>query len=145
MDSFLLTRFSFLFISADNSSAITEHRKVRLHYLKYSLEKKLILRRKDSYLLSPFALVWANSNYYLVCNYDPYDDISHFRIDKMRDIEILTEQAKPAPENFDVYSYTNSRIFMFGGDARPVTLRFIFSMRTLEMKSITVSHGISSV
>ena len=103
--------------------AITEHKKISLYYFRYSLDKKLVLRKQKKYLVSPYALVWANSNYYLVCNYDPFDDISHFRVDKMRDIEILDEQAKPAPDHFDAYEYTNSRIYMFGGEVTPVTLR----------------------
>ena len=39
-------------------------------------------------------MVVCNGFYYLVANYDKYDDISHYRIDKMEDVKILEEKAK---------------------------------------------------
>ena len=62
--------------------AISSKVQVEFTYLKYNLEKKLVSKRSVRYLVNPYALVFANGNYYLICNYDAYDNISYYRVDK---------------------------------------------------------------
>jgi predicted DNA-binding transcriptional regulator YafY len=68
-------------------------------------------------------MVCANEQHYLVCNYDAHDQISHYRIDRIKDIEIVQENIKPLPKGFDVQSYTDQSVYMFGGKAETVTLK----------------------
>ena len=80
--------------------AISKGRKVRFHYTEYGLDKKLHLRARPDgspreYVISPYQMAAQEGKYYLICNYDKYDDISNYRVDRIKDLEILDEPAKP--------------------------------------------------
>lgn len=80
--------------------AISKKRKVTFHYLEYGTDKKLHCKtRQDGtvreYLISPYQMAAKEGKYYLICNYDKYDDISNYRIDRITDIRILDEPVKP--------------------------------------------------
>ena len=51
-------------------------------------------------LLNPYAMVIRNGFYYLICNKDNYDDMTHYRIDRMTDIEV-TDKAVKSPRELD--------------------------------------------
>ena len=40
-------------------------------------------------------MVAVNDKYYLICNVDKYDNVAHFRVDRMTDIKMLQEKVKP--------------------------------------------------
>lgn len=69
--------------------AIEQKKKVKLSYLHYGLDKKQHETR--IYTLSPFEMVYMNERYYLICvpDHDPHTRL--YRIDRMRDIQILDE------------------------------------------------------
>ena len=69
--------------------AIEQKKKVRLSYLHYGLDKKQ--HKTSTYTLSPFEMVYMNERYYLICvpDHDPHTRL--YRIDRMRDIQILDE------------------------------------------------------
>ena len=55
------------------------------HYLEYHTDKKLHKRRNKNgkvreYIINPYQLVAKEGKYYLICNYDKYDDISNYPI-----------------------------------------------------------------
>ena len=71
--------------------AIDKRRKVRFHYLEYHTDKKLHKRRNKigkvrEYIINPYQLVAKEGKYYLICNYDKYDDISNYRVDRITDL-----------------------------------------------------------
>ena len=113
-----------IFLNADIiEEAIDKKCKVSFTYLTYDFDKKLKPRRERKYLVNPYAMVCANEQYYLVCNYDAHDKISHYRIDRIKDIEIIEERIKPPPKEFNAQAYTDQAIYMFGGKAEVVTLK----------------------
>ena len=71
--------------------------------------------------MSPYAMMWHEDRYYLVGNYDKYDNISHFRIDRMKKVEVLEEKARPFSEVssytdfFDTADYARKVFKMFSG------------------------------
>ena len=65
--------------------AIQKNRAISFHYMKYNHSKELIKRRDKRYSIHPFHIVYANENFYLICLNDHYDELSHYRIDKMLD------------------------------------------------------------
>lgn len=69
--------------------AIEQKKKVRLSYLHYGLDKKQ--HKTSTYTLSLFEMVYMNERYYLICvpDHDPHTRL--YRIDRMRDIQILDE------------------------------------------------------
>lgn len=90
--------------------AISLSRKVSFHYLEYGTDKKLHKKKRPDgtvreYIISPYQMAAKEGKYYLICNYDKYDDISNYRIDRIADIKILDEQAKP----FEKLKWSNGR------------------------------------
>ena len=72
----------------------------------------------------------ANGRYYLIGNYDKYDNISHYRVDRIIDIEVLETPQKPKKEikevenGFNLFRHMSEHIYMFSGDSATVTFRF---------------------
>ena len=40
-------------------------------------------------------VLFFKEEYYLIANVDKYDNVSHYRVDRIRDIEIVDVSAKP--------------------------------------------------
>ena len=65
---------------------------------------------------------------YLIGNYDKYDNIAHFRIDRMTDVRMLTEKIKPmkqVPEvahGLNLPKHMAEHIYMFSGEAVDVVM-----------------------
>ncbi len=47
------------------------------------------------YIINPYQMAAKEGKYYLICNYDKYNDISNYRIDRIAKIKILDEPVKP--------------------------------------------------
>ncbi|MDD6484049.1 MAG: WYL domain-containing protein [Clostridiales bacterium] len=104
--------------------AIIGKKKISFTYLKYDFDKKLKPRKTEPYIVSPFSMVAANERYYMIGKCDFHkNDISHFRIDKIKNIKILDETADAAPKDFSLSSYTDSAVFMYGGECGRVTFK----------------------
>ena len=94
-------------------------------------------RRKEPYIYNPYQIVMSNGYFYLVGNYDKYDTISHYRIDKMTNMEILDEERKPAREvkgmehGLDLPKHMAEHVYMFSGESVTVLLRT--SQRSMDM------------
>ncbi|MDR0405655.1 MAG: WYL domain-containing protein, partial [Clostridiales bacterium] len=102
--------------------AVSRGVRARFDYLRYDLNKTLVPRREEKYTVSPYAIVWANEKYYLICYYGKYGAISHFRIDKIKSIELTTEKAVPLPKGFSPYDYAKASIYMYGNEIARITL-----------------------
>ena len=66
-----------------------------------------------------------DENYYLIAHDAAEDKIKHFRVDKMGDIQILSDVKREGNalfERFDIADYTNKTFSMFGGREETVTL-----------------------
>ncbi|MCB6603797.1 WYL domain-containing protein, partial [Erysipelatoclostridium ramosum] len=59
------------------------------------MDLKLHKRRERPYIVNPYEMMVSNGHYYLIGNYDAYDNISHYRMDKIRNVVILKEIRKP--------------------------------------------------
>ena len=46
-------------------------------------------KEKDSVVLSPYATLWAEGDYYILGREEKSEELTHFRIDHMKDIVIL--------------------------------------------------------
>ncbi|MCR5092923.1 MAG: WYL domain-containing protein [Lachnospiraceae bacterium] len=107
-------------------SAISQNKKIRFEYFKWNIEKKLERRKDKIYEVSPWALMWDNENYYLVA-YDPEEDIiKHYRVDKMRNIEVSRDrrEGRELFNKLDIASYTRKNFNMVGGEETNVKLEF---------------------
>ncbi len=112
------------------NEAIVNHKKINLKYYRHILEDgKQIKYSEKSRLISPYALIWQDDRYYLVGNYEKYDNLIHLRLDRMKKVEITDMPARPFSEvseysdTFDVSDYTAKAFNMFGGKLKKIELR----------------------
>ena len=114
--------------------AIERNRQVVFHYGDYGTDKKLHLReRKDGkpreYLVNPYQMVATNGRYYLIANVERHDNISHYRVDHIRDIEITDTPAKPQRKveglenGLDLPKHMAEHVYMFAGESQRVIMR----------------------
>lgn len=103
--------------------AISKGKKVAFTYNAYDIDKKLHPRREEKYIVNPYQIAATNGRYYLICNYDKYDDISNYRIDRITNIELLDEQVKPKPTDWTLPKHMTEHIYMFSGMSESVVFR----------------------
>lgn len=109
--------------------AISKGKKISFSYLQYGIDFKLHPKRSIRYVVSPYQMISNKGKYYLVGNYDEYDDISHYRLDRITDVEILNENRKPMKtikglENgLSISNYIAEHVYMYSGESIRVKLR----------------------
>lgn len=103
--------------------AISEKKKITFKYFDYNIRKQKVYR-DGLRTCSPYALAWNEERYYLIAHYEKYGGISHFRVDKMEDVEITDEPCEKKPKDFRLSEYLKSTFSMFSGDDTEVQLLF---------------------
>ena len=117
---------SIYYIVDDIHYAISHNRKIRFEYYKWNLRKEMEKRKDKVYEVSPWALMWDDENYYLVA-YDPEENIiKHYRVDKMRNIDVSRDrrEGRDLFNKLDIASYTRKNFNMVGGEETDVKLEF---------------------
>lgn len=79
-------------------------------------------------MISPYQMAVKEGKYYLICNYDKYDDISNYRLDRIMDLKILDEPVKPFDhlkwangQTLDLATYMKEHPYMYAsGNVRAV-------------------------
>jgi len=108
-------------------TAISRNRQISFRYFHYTVNKKKKFRKDGKrYITSPYALTWDNENYYLITYSEKYQDFTHYRVDKMMDIEITNYPRVRLPQdvNFNVAEYSRKVFNMFGGEEETVKIQF---------------------
>lgn len=132
--------------------AIKSNRKIGFRYLEYNTDKKKKLRF-DGYrfVLSPYALTWASDKYYLVANNSKYDNLTHYNIDRMTEVEILDEKRRDFSEvseyrnSFNIAEYTRNLHGMMTGKIESVEIRFSKELTTAVIDKFGVDLTIKDI
>ena len=115
-----------IFIGIDRIyAAIAQGKQISFQYMEWDEHRNLVLRKDgDKSHISPWALVWDNEFYYLVA-FDPArDSLRHYRVDKMKQIEIEDGQR----EGYELFkkagtrAYAEQRFSMYEGVKEAVTV-----------------------
>ncbi len=107
--------------------AIAQNRQISFRYFRYTVDKKREFRKEGKrYITSPYALSWDNENYYLITFSEKYQNFTHYRVDKMNDIQItrLPRIKLPDDVEFNAAEYSKKVFYMFGGEEQTVMLKF---------------------
>lgn len=131
IDSSSKTHNEELFYNIDQiNSAIEQGKKIKFTYSKKLLrEGRQIITESKERVVSPYAMTWQFDYYYLIGNYDKYDNLMNLRIDRIHKVEITDEPIRHFSEvsdyrdSFDVADYTKKLFGMFGGNMQEVKLR----------------------
>ncbi len=107
--------------------AIARGKQIRFRYFDYDIRKEKVYRRGGGeYRVSPFALTWAEENYYLVAYSAERGQLRHYRVDRMSDLR-ETEDPVEGLDTFraeEIARYTTRVFGMFRGEERQLRLRF---------------------
>ncbi len=126
-----------LFLTIETlDEAISRKKQVSFIYNEFGTDKKLHPRLNGEgkireYIINPYQIAAVNGRYYLICNYDKYDEVSNYRVDRITDIKILDTPQKPMKEvkglenGFDLPKHMAEHIYMFSGESDIV----IFSLK----------------
>lgn len=108
--------------------AISQGRKVSFKYLEYGTDKRQHIKTRNDgtervYIISPYQMAAKEGKYYLICNYGKYDDISNYRLDRITELKILDEPAKPFEHlkwangrTLDLATYMKEHPYMYASD-----------------------------
>ena len=109
-----------------------EHKpeKISFKYLKHSisdLKKQAERRNGATYIVSPFALLINDGNYYLLAFDDRAQKMLTYRVDRIKNVSPVGEPREGKEEfaKIDLKTYTQRVFAMFGGEQTRVTIRFI--------------------
>ncbi len=117
-----------VFYSVDTlHEAIRKKKEIRFRYFEYKPDKSRLYRNGgEPYIVSPYAMTVAENNYYLVAHDSKREGLSHYRIDRMSEIEIceepIKELSKVMGENFNIGEYYRKNFSMFAGESAQVHL-----------------------
>ena len=105
------------------NEAINNRQKISFKYFDYDADKKKVFRRDgDRYELSPYALIWNEDFYYVMGYSEYYEKVVTFRVDRIKDAEVLEERAKPKPKGFKIEEYAKKTFEMYDGEDAKLTL-----------------------
>lgn len=120
-----------IFYNIDNiRRAINHNKKITFSYFKHNLKSgHFIEKSAKQMIVSPYALVWQDDKYYLICNYEKYDNLMHLRLDRMKTVSILNDERRHFSEvseykyEFDISHYVEKTFKMFSGIETDVCLK----------------------
>lgn len=126
VDSWEKSRNEELYYNIDRiNHAINKGVKIRFLYQKCSLVGNIpAYDAGREFIISPYATIWREDKYYVIGNYKKYNDLSHYRIDKMRKVECTKEKVRgfkdiSGYENvFDTADYAKKVFNMFSGSSQ---------------------------
>ncbi len=109
--------------------AIDKGKQVAFTYNEYGTDKKLHPKRDREYIVNPYQMAATNGRYYLIGNYDKYDDLANYRLDRITNIRLLDTPAKPVKQvegmknGLHLPKHMAEHLYMFSGESIPVTFR----------------------
>lgn len=106
--------------------AINTKKKINFKYFDYNTDKERVYRKNgEVYTQNPLALFWNDDKYYLICYNLDCDNHTHYRVDRMADVNISMEDTEvPNDYNFNVANYTLGLFGMFAGEKLGAKLWF---------------------
>ncbi|MBQ8304194.1 MAG: WYL domain-containing protein [Clostridia bacterium] len=120
-----------IYYTIDNLSRATQKRvKVQLKYVRRRLnDNRTVCMDEKIITVSPYALLWQDDSYYLVCNNEKYDNLMNLRLDRMRSVTLTDEpfrhfsEVSEYKDSFDIADYAAKSFNMFCGEPTKIKLR----------------------
>lgn len=103
--------------------AVSNNNVIEYQYGKYNIHKDFTLNRDgEIYETEPYALIWRNDYYYLIGRYLPTNEFRHYRLDRIRNIQISDKTFRR--EKFDISQYIDQSFHMFTGEEQRIKIMF---------------------
>lgn len=101
--------------------AINEKKQIEFTYLKYDETKTLVPRREKKYIANPYAMICENEHYYLILILEGHSELAFYRIDMMKDIEILDSKISISKKDAKLDS-VKKVVYAYSGEPKQVQL-----------------------
>lgn len=113
-----------IYYLVDNINTAINHRKqISYRYFHYDQHRKEVPNNDGKrYRFSPYFLVWNEDHYYTVGYSEKHQKIGTFRVDRMKEVNILTADAVEKPTDFNLPEFTRQVFDMYDGSTETVTL-----------------------
>ena len=110
--------------------AVSENRKISFKYFDYDIGKNRIYRKKgELYITTPVTLCWNDDNYYLIAYNAKYESLTHYRVDRMSDVNVRDETGDLFDKSkFDVAEHAKRVFGMYEGETVRARLSFSNSL-----------------
>ncbi len=109
--------------------AISKGLKVSFTYTRRKITDEFKTATEDkAFTVSPYALIWSDDHYYVVCNNEKYDNLMNLRIDRIKRLSITVQTARHFSEvsnyknSFDSADYASKLFNMYSGEQKPIEL-----------------------
>lgn len=111
--------------------AIKSKKQVNFQYVYTDADMKKVLKYDGIYYrVNPYSLYWNNDKYYLVGNYSGYDNLSHYRLDRIRNLSVSEEDILSADKllganaSLQIAEHVKKAFYNYSGEKICLTLRF---------------------
>lgn len=114
-----------IFYAVDNiQTAIQENKQITFTYLEWNTKKELVVKGSDKRIINPWALIWKDENYYLLAYDSATEQARHYRVDKMRNVELLKTKREGGDwfSKLDLAGYADTTFSMMGGDSENIVI-----------------------
>lgn len=121
------TNKSFFFNIEIVDEAIEQGKKITFDYNKMGLDMQL--HASLSHKGSPYQMFLHNQRYYLMMHDEVFDAVGYYRMDKITNMQIIQEEAKPLKENagfekgIDYKQISTALPYMYNDKPIPVTIK----------------------
>ncbi|PHU40201.1 WYL domain-containing protein [Pseudobutyrivibrio ruminis] len=108
-------------------TAIFNNKQIEFKYCEWTIDKTLIPKKSGAtYVVSPWALTWANDYYYLIAYDSMYGKMKHYRVDKMKEVsgKDVFREGKDLYAKINMEDYALENFSMYGGEIRRVHIEF---------------------
>lgn len=118
------------------NDAVAARKKISFVYNEIGTDFKLHPKREEPYIFNPYQIVANNGRFYLIGNYEKYDNIVHLRIDRMTEVKMLDDKIKPFKQipgyenGLDLPKHMAEHIYMFSGKSETIQLKTTADMMT---------------
>ncbi len=99
----------------DISESIFKNKKIKFEYWKYAITNKLEKIIVSTPVVSPYAIVYSKQEFYLIGIKEGQSEFYNYRIDRIKNIEILEEDITIRKKKSEIQSFAESSTEMFGG------------------------------
>jgi len=104
--------------------AIVKGTKISFRYFNYNINKEQVFRRDGArYIVDPIALSWNNEHYYLISHSNDHEGLTHYRVDKMSDVQMLDVKRDAGSDGFSLPDYSKMVFNMYSAEDADVKLR----------------------
>lgn len=94
--------------------AINQGCKVSVHLLEYNMDIELVESSKGAIVISPYATMWACGDYYILAKPEDGEELTHYRIDYLKDIVLLERNVDMIFGGINPTQYAERFIFQKG-------------------------------